>query len=225
MKHVAILALNDAVSASVADPSILFNGVNDFLKQAGKPPAFKIQIVGLRKAVKLYHGVFTVHADILLEDMKKADLVIIPALGGDLKSAIKKNAAFIPWILKQYKKGADVASLCVGAFLLASTKLLNGKECSTHWLMANEFREMFPEVKLVDGRVVTDKTAFIPVAVQLHTGTCSSIWWKNMRDGNGHHGFQSLCPGDRPEKPVSLYHVQWSERACGRTHQRGPELY
>ena len=33
MKHVAILALNDAVSASVADPSIMFNGVNDFLEE------------------------------------------------------------------------------------------------------------------------------------------------------------------------------------------------
>ena len=170
MKQVAILALNDAVSASVADPSILFNGVNDFLNKLVKPPAFKIQIVGLRKAVKLYHGVFTVHADILLEDMKKADLVIIPALGGDLKSAIKKNAAFIPWILKQYKKGADVASLCVGAFLLASTKLLNGKECSTHWLMANEFREMFPEVKLVDGRVVTEQNGLYS------SGGATSYW-------------------------------------------------
>src|SRR5713226_4810831 len=157
MKQVAILALNDAVSASIADPFIMLNGVNDFLKNAGKPPAFKIQLVGLKKAIKLYDGVFTVHADILLEDMKKADLIIIPALGGEMRSALKKNAAFIPWISKQYKKGADVASLCVGAFLLASTGLLNGKECSTHWIKANEFREMFPEVTLVDGRVVTEQ--------------------------------------------------------------------
>jgi transcriptional regulator GlxA family with amidase domain len=74
-----------------------------------------------------------------------------------LKSAIKKNREFIPWIVKQSKKGAEVASLCVGSFLLASTGLLNGKECSSHWLTANLFREMFPEVTLVDGRVVTDQ--------------------------------------------------------------------
>jgi transcriptional regulator GlxA family with amidase domain len=170
MKQVAILALNDAVSASVADPCIMFNGVNDFLKNAGRPPAFKIHLVGLKKAVKLYNGIFTVHADTLLENMKKTDLVIIPALGGEIKSALKKNAAFIPWIIKQYKKGADVASLCVGAFLLASTNLLNGKECSTHWLMANEFREMFPEVTLVDGRVVTEQNGLYS------SGGATSYW-------------------------------------------------
>jgi transcriptional regulator GlxA family with amidase domain len=157
MKQIALLVLNDAVSAAVADPCILFNGVNDFLQQAGRPPLFKLHLVGLTKTVKLHNGIFTVHADTLLKNMKKADLVIIPAMGGDLKSAIKKNREFIPWIVKQSKKGAEVASLCVGSFLLASTGLLNGKECSSHWLTANLFREMFPEVTLVDGRVVTDQ--------------------------------------------------------------------
>jgi transcriptional regulator GlxA family with amidase domain len=170
MKHVAILALNDAVSASVADPTVMFNGVNDLLVSMGRPPAFKVQLVGLTKAVKLNNGPFTVHSDILMEDLKKTDLIIITALGGDIHDALKKNAAFIPWISKQYKKGAEVASLCLGAFLLASTGLLNGKECSTHWLMANEFREMFPEVTLVDGRVVTEQNGLYS------SGGATSYW-------------------------------------------------
>ncbi len=105
MKHVAILALNDAVSASVADPTVMFNGVNDLLVSSGRPPAFKVQLVGLTKAVKLHNGPFTVHSDILMADLKKTDLIIITALGGDINEALKKNAAFIPWISKQYKKG------------------------------------------------------------------------------------------------------------------------
>jgi len=170
MKHVAILALDDAISASVADPCIMFNGVNDLLTNAGKPPAFKVQLVGLTKSVKLHNGIFTVHTDIVLDDLKKTDLIIITALGGEIIPALKKNAAFIPWISKQYKKGADVASLCVGAFLLASTGLLNGKECSTHWLMSTQFREMFPEITLVDGRVVTEQNGLYS------SGGATSYW-------------------------------------------------
>jgi transcriptional regulator GlxA family with amidase domain len=170
MKHVAILALNDAVSASVADPTIIFNGVNDFLVSAGRPPAFKVQLVGLKKNVKLLGGTFSVHTDVLLDDLKKTDLIIIPALGGEVIGAIKKNAAYIPWILKQYKKGADVASLCLGAFLLASTGLLNGKECSTHWLMSAQFREMFPEVSLMDGRILTEQNGVFT------SGGATSYW-------------------------------------------------
>jgi transcriptional regulator GlxA family with amidase domain len=170
MKQIALLVLHDAVSASIADPFIMLNGVNDFLKQAGRPPVFKIQLVGLSKTVKLHNGIFTVHTDVLLKDMKKVDLIIIPAMGGDLKSAIKKNKDFIPWIVKQSKKGAEVASLCVGAFLLASTGLLNGKECSSHWLTGNLFREMFPEVTLVDGRVVTEQNGIYS------SGGATSYW-------------------------------------------------
>jgi transcriptional regulator GlxA family with amidase domain len=170
MKQVALLVLQDAVSASIADPCILFNGVNDFLRAAGKAPLFKLQLVGLTKNVKLHNGTFTVHTDILLKNLNKADLIIIPALGGDLKQEIRKNKAFIPWIIKQRKKGAEVASLCVGAFLLASTGLLNGKECSSHWLTAGLFREMFPEVTLVDGRVLTEQNGIYS------SGGATSYW-------------------------------------------------
>src|SRR5690606_37954482 len=52
---------------------------------------------------------------------------------------------------------AEVASLCVGAFLLASTGLLDGKKCSTHWAFYKEFREMFPQVEVVDGGVITEE--------------------------------------------------------------------
>jgi transcriptional regulator GlxA family with amidase domain len=74
-----------------------------------------------------------------------------------MSTAIAKNKILIPWITNQYNKGAEVASLCVGAFLLASTGLLNGKKCSTHWGFQNEFREMFPEVEVMDGSIITEE--------------------------------------------------------------------
>jgi transcriptional regulator GlxA family with amidase domain len=40
---------------------------------------------------------------------------------------------------------------------LASTGLLNGKKCSTHWGFQNEFREMFPEVEVIDGSIITEE--------------------------------------------------------------------
>ncbi len=170
MKHVSILVPNDAVMASIVDPRTMFTGVNDFLEAGGRPALFTVQLIGLSKTVRLNNGLFSVHADALLQDVKKTDLVIIPALSGDMRSALKKNGDFIPWIVNQYNKGAEVASLCVGAFLLASTGLLNGKECSSHWKTANEFREMFPEVTLVDGRIVTEQEGLYS------SGGATSYW-------------------------------------------------
>ena len=170
MKHISILIPHDAVMASIVDPRVIFTGVNDFLESAGKPPAFKVQLVGLTKEVQLHNGTFTVHADALIGDVKKTDLILVPAIGGDLKKAIQKNEAFLPWIVEQYHRGAEVASLCIGAFLLASTGLLNGKECSSHWRTANEFREMFPEVTLIDGRIVTEQQGLYS------SGGAASYW-------------------------------------------------
>jgi len=170
MKHISILVPKEAVMASVVDPSTLFHGVNDFLQAAGKSALFKVQLLGMSRQVVLTNGQFSVRTDALLKEVKQTDLIIIPALGGDLKATIKKNGDMIPWIIEHYKKGTEVASLCVGAFLLAATGLLNGKECSSHWLTAAQFREMYPEVTLVDGRIITEQQGLYS------SGGATSYW-------------------------------------------------
>jgi len=170
MKHVSILVPHEAVLGTIADPRYLFTTVNEFLTAAGRPALFNVQMVGLSKEVKLNGGLFSVHTDQLTTEVKKTDLIIIPALGSDLKVSLELNKGFLPWIIEQHSKGAEVASLCIGAFLLASTGLLNGKECSSHWKTANEFRAMFPEVTLVDGRVITEERGLYS------SGGATSYW-------------------------------------------------
>lgn len=157
MKKVSILVPESSVMQAIADPQYLFTVVNQFLMTAGKPPLFDVELVGIKKEVKLNNGMFSVHTDRQLKEVKKTDLIFIPALFGDMPAAIAKNKTAVPWIVEQYKKGAEVASLCVGAFLLASTGLLNGKKCSTHWGFQNEFREMYPDVEVVEGNIVTEE--------------------------------------------------------------------
>ena len=146
-----------SVMQAIADPQYLFTAVNNFLLVAGKQPLFDVELVGEKKEVKLNNGMYVVSTNRQLKDIKKTDLVIIPALFGDMTTAIEINKALLPWIEEQYDNGAEVASLCVGAFLLAATGLLNGKKCSTHWGFINKFREMYPEVEVVDGSIVTEE--------------------------------------------------------------------
>ncbi|MBX2916755.1 MAG: helix-turn-helix domain-containing protein [Cyclobacteriaceae bacterium] len=170
MKHVSILVPESAVMEAVADPRYAFNAANQFLVAAGKLPLFQVHLVGNTTEVCLHDGAFTVHADKIWKEINRTDLIIIPALFGDMKSAIDKNKSFIPWIKKQHEQGAEVASLCVGAFLLASTGLLNGKSCSTHWAFYNEFRTMFPEVIVKDGSIITEENRIYS------SGGANSYW-------------------------------------------------
>jgi transcriptional regulator GlxA family with amidase domain len=155
---------------AVADPQYLFTTVNHMLAAAGKAPVFNVQLVGAKKEVKINGGTFSIRTDKQLNDVLKTDLIFIPALFGDMQTALSKNKILLPWINEQYKKGAEVASLCVGAFLLAATGLLNGKKCSTHWGFQNEFREMFPEVEVIDGSIITEEHRIYS------SGAANSYW-------------------------------------------------
>ncbi|TXH21455.1 MAG: helix-turn-helix domain-containing protein [Chitinophagaceae bacterium] len=157
MIHISILVLENSVMQAVADPHYLFSAANQFLTAAGKEPIFKVALVGVHKNTKINNGCYTITATQQLKDVESTNLVIIPALFGDLKLAIDSNKKMLPWIIEKYNNGADIASLCLGAFLLASTGLLNGKKCSTHWGFRNEFNSMFPEVELIDGKIVTEE--------------------------------------------------------------------
>lgn len=157
MKHIIILATAGSNLGSIDNPRRAFLTVNEYLKEKGMAPMFKVQIAGNSKEVKLANGIYTIHPDIEIKNIKKADLLIIPAFEGDIKTGVEQNKNLLPWIVQQYKKGTEVASLCVGAFLLAASGLLDGKNCSTHWRASNEFKSLFPNVNLLAEKIMTDE--------------------------------------------------------------------
>ncbi|WP_026236394.1 GlxA family transcriptional regulator [Pontibacter roseus] len=157
MKHISILVPKGAILGSVEGPRQVFTEVNKLLRSMNRPALFEVQLVGLTEQVSVAGGIYTVYTDTVTQDIAKTDLIIIPALDGDLAQCLEHNRAFVPWITEQHQQGAEVASLCVGAFLLASTGLVTGKQCATHWMAAHEFRKMFPEVHLVEDKIITDE--------------------------------------------------------------------
>lgn len=170
MKNVSIIVPRNSVMQAIADPQYCFSAVNQFLEISGREPIFRVSLVGANDEVKLNQGRFVVYPDKIYSDVDSTDLIIIPALFGNMSEAIESNREMLPWIIDQYAKGAEVASLCVGAFLLASTGLLKGKKCSTHWGFTSEFREMFPDVEVQDGSIVTEENRIYS------SGGANSYW-------------------------------------------------
>ncbi|KAA2240937.1 helix-turn-helix domain-containing protein [Chitinophaga agrisoli] len=158
MKHVSILvpegegSLIDVIGAYKA-----FRRVNQYLEDNDQDPMFTVQLVGASRNMSIEGGLFSVHPHLRLEEVERTDLIIIPAISWNFSASLARNQALLPWIVQQYRQGAEVASMCIGGFLLAATGLLNGKSCSTHWMAADVFRRMFPEVNLVVEKVITDE--------------------------------------------------------------------
>ncbi|HEX2608785.1 MAG TPA: helix-turn-helix domain-containing protein [Flavisolibacter sp.] len=157
MKHISILVPESAILGSLEGTRQLFTQVNEFFRMRGEKPLFEVALVGLSTSTSLTGGIYTVNINKVIEEVDRTDLIIIPALDGPIGDAIEKNKAFLPWIVQQYKSGAEIASLCLGAFLLASTGLLKGRRCATHWMAEEAFRKMFPDVELVTEKIITDE--------------------------------------------------------------------
>ncbi|MBC7866766.1 MAG: DJ-1/PfpI family protein, partial [Gloeobacteraceae cyanobacterium ES-bin-316] len=156
MKHISILVPLGHTSLPNIDGTLqILTEVNTFRVRMQQAPVFKVQLVGLSKEIRQRNGLYTVVPDCLINEVSKTDLIIIPAMHGNLEEAMKENAAFIPWIINCYNKGAEIASFCIGSFFLAATGLVDGKQCATHWVAANQFRQMFPKVNLVDDKIMT----------------------------------------------------------------------
>lgn len=171
MKHISILVPKGAAALSCIEGAFTcFTKANDFLESMGRPRLFNVQLVGIDKEAQVYDRLFKVTPDVLISDVNKTDLIIIPAVNGDMDNVIAANAEFFPWIVKQHNKGAEVASLCVGAFLLAATGLVDGKRIATHWLSANNFRRMFPTIELVSDKIITDEQGIYS------SGGANSFW-------------------------------------------------
>jgi transcriptional regulator GlxA family with amidase domain len=158
MKHISILIPHGHTSVvNIEGTHQIFNEVNAVMKSMEKPPLFKVQLVGITNEISQRNRLFTIETDVQIRDIKKTDLIIIPAIHGEPDGVMEENKKFVPWIIQQYEGGAEVATLCIASFFLAGTGLLNGKQCSTHWTAANDFRTLFPEVKLVDDKIITEE--------------------------------------------------------------------
>ncbi|XLX39484.1 GlxA family transcriptional regulator [Ectopseudomonas mendocina] len=85
---------------------------------------------------------------------EQADLLIVPATGSAISRTLESNAKLLPWLARREQQ--QVASLCSSAFLLAAAGLLDGRQATTHWALADAFARHFPQVKLRSDLLLTE---------------------------------------------------------------------
>jgi transcriptional regulator GlxA family with amidase domain len=158
MKHLTIVVPEGENNlSSIVGAYKIFTRANTYWKETRRKELFKIELAGISKKIDFYEGLFTVQPHTHISAITKTNLIIIPSLNHNYQKAIKGNKLLIDWIEQQYKHGAAIASICTGAFLLASSGLLDGRCCSTHWAAADNFRTMFPKVNLKTDKLITDE--------------------------------------------------------------------
>ncbi|TLV00695.1 GlxA family transcriptional regulator [Dyadobacter luticola] len=154
MVQLGLLITNSHRLLSVAAILDVFESVNHFLEKQNEPKFYHISLLTQDEKPDAYYGKYTLQP---LQSAGNFDLILIPAFGaGDLAASVSGNKMFIPWLWEQHKNGAEIASFCTGAFLLAAAGLLNGREATTHIDSAQALASNFPDVILKSNAVVTE---------------------------------------------------------------------
>jgi transcriptional regulator GlxA family with amidase domain len=52
----------------------------------------------------------------------------------------------LPWLRKTAAQGAHIAGICTGVVYLAEAGLLDRRQATTHWAVADQFRQRYPKV-------------------------------------------------------------------------------
>ncbi len=159
MKKVTILALHNTIATTVIGPMDVFfqtGKIWNYIQDRKPESRFQVDIVTVDgRSAKCING-FLIPASRSIYDVGDTDLILISCIY-DVEKMLKYGKELVSFLRRKYDQGVDIASVCTASFLLAETGLLDGKTATTHWGFADQFRKMYPKVRLKPDRLITDE--------------------------------------------------------------------
>ena len=165
MHKVAVLALDQVVAFDLAIPCQVFG----LARLADSSPGYEIRVCGARNVtVSTGERVqFRMSPPWPLEDAAHADTVVVPGLG-DIN--LMPSGRVVRLLRSFVARGARVASVCTGAFVLAAAGLLDGRRATTHWEGAAELARRYPRVAVDPDVLYVDNDGLVLTSAGLAAG-------------------------------------------------------
>ncbi|MEQ8594113.1 MAG: GlxA family transcriptional regulator [Parvibaculum sp.] len=144
-RRIEVLGFANCQLLDVTGPLQVFATANDLSRAQGLPVPYTPVVVAAQPRLVTSSGL-VLEAEALLSATEPLDTLIIA--GGWGVYGACDDTSLIDWITSRAAVARRTASVCSGAFLLASTGLLDGRRAVTHWWRCKEFAARFPRVRL-----------------------------------------------------------------------------
>jgi transcriptional regulator GlxA family with amidase domain len=163
MINVTVLFLEETFSSTAVGPMEVFRHAGalwNSLTGAQPEPRFRVTTASADGRAVRCDGPLYIQPDVAINAIRKTDIIFVPTTGPRIEGVLERNAAVVPWLRRWRKRGAAIASVCSGVGLIAATGMLDGKRATTHWGLAEQFREKYPRVKWMPELMVTEDRGF-----------------------------------------------------------------
>jgi transcriptional regulator GlxA family with amidase domain len=156
---VTVVLLEEGYASTAIAPIEIFNSAGvvwNWLHGEAEQPRFRVRTASIDGRKVNAAGSFGLIPDCAIDDIKQTDIIIISAPGWDVLDHIAKNTPLLPWLRKWHARGAYIAAACTGVAFLAESGILDGKQATTHWGVADSYRERYPKVRWRTEQFVTE---------------------------------------------------------------------
>ena len=163
MIEVTVLVLDGTFSSTAIGPMEVFRHAGALwnILTGGRPvPRFRVTTASVGGRAVRCDGPIQIRPAAALTAIRKTELIFVPSTGPSVDDMVERNAPVVPWLQRWHKRGAAIASVCSGVGLVAATGLLDGKRATTHWALADRFREKYPKVRWMPEMMVTEDHGF-----------------------------------------------------------------
>ena len=158
MKRVTILAPYNTMATTIFGPMDILNQAGrlwNHVKNTPQIPFFDVTIASADgKPIRSVNNIL-IQPHCSIQEIDRTDLIIISS-ATYIEKILELNPELIPWLRHHFERGAHIASICTGVFLLAETGLLSGKSATLHWGFTELFRKKYPQVKLDQDQMYLD---------------------------------------------------------------------
>ncbi|MCG8633495.1 MAG: helix-turn-helix domain-containing protein [Desulfobacterales bacterium] len=158
MRKVTILGLYNSMATTIFGPMDILNQAGRLWNRLNKTehtPFFDVTIASADGQPIRSVNRIEIAPHCGIDRIDATDLIII-ASATYIDDILKRAPHLVDWILYHFDRGAHVASICTGVFLLAETGLLDGKSATLHWGFADRFKSRYPQITLEKDRMFID---------------------------------------------------------------------
>lgn len=157
--EVTVVVLEQGYASTAIAPIEIFHSAGvvwNWLHGETQHPRFRVRTASVDGRSVKAAGSLTLVPDCAIGDVKHTDIIIVAAPGWDLLDRIAKTSSLVPWLRKWHDRGAYIAGACTGVAYLAESGILDGKRATTHWGVADIYRQRYTNVQWQPDQFVTE---------------------------------------------------------------------
>lgn len=163
--NVTVILLDDGYASTALMPIEVFHSAGTLwreLRGEAPEPRFRVTTASIDgKPVRSPYAGLSMSPETSVAAIDRTDIAIIPTSGLCFNEKLIENNALLPWLQKQHAHGAYLAGVCMGAAYLAEAGLLDGRQATTHWAIAAEFRKRWTKVDWRPEMFVTEDSRLL----------------------------------------------------------------